>query len=188
MLAFGHLLVNTLVSVALIVTRYSDKSLTYKGDSENTSSEHSELQKTESDQLIEKVPGWDQKRCGLFVSFVILSISAVGFLTALDITHKLGYLIAFGGLSLAAFGVLAYFGLSVKSTAKSSGSFRVPFVPFIPGLSIFINFCIMSQLEWPTWVFSGSWTIVGLFVYFIYGMKHSKLEYEHLDNELDWRP
>ncbi|XP_076036477.1 cationic amino acid transporter 4 isoform X2 [Oratosquilla oratoria] len=53
-------------------------------------------------------------------------------------------------------------------------SFKVPLVPFVPLASIFFNMALMTHLNVLTWVRFVIWMILGLLVYFLYGMSHSK--------------
>ncbi|KAF5292813.1 hypothetical protein FQA39_LY13858 [Lamprigera yunnana] len=52
--------------------------------------------------------------------------------------------------------------------------FRVPLVPLIPTLSIFCNLEFMAHLNILTWLRFLVWMIVGLLVYFLYGIHYSK--------------
>ncbi|XP_077998122.1 high affinity cationic amino acid transporter 1-like [Glandiceps talaboti] len=52
-------------------------------------------------------------------------------------------------------------------------SFKVPLVPYIPVLSIFINVYLMLKLSVATWIRFGIWMVIGMFIYFFYGIKHS---------------
>ncbi|GFR07784.1 high affinity cationic amino acid transporter 1, partial [Trichonephila clavata] len=52
-------------------------------------------------------------------------------------------------------------------------SFKVPCVPFIPVLSIFVNFYLMLKLPPATWKRFLYWMIAGFIIYFGYGMWHS---------------
>lgn len=56
-----------------------------------------------------------------------------------------------------------------------SGGFICPFVPWLPMVSILINVYLLADLGVSTWLRVGIWLIIGLVVYFIYGMKHSLL-------------
>jgi len=54
-------------------------------------------------------------------------------------------------------------------------SFRCPLVPLVPLLGI--SFCAGLMLSLPriTWIRFVLWLIAGLFLYFFYGIKHSRL-------------
>ncbi|RLU25797.1 hypothetical protein DMN91_001957 [Ooceraea biroi] len=52
-------------------------------------------------------------------------------------------------------------------------SFSVPLVPFLPGLSIIINIYLMMMLDVMTWIRFAVWMVVGLSIYFLYGVWHS---------------
>jgi APA family basic amino acid/polyamine antiporter len=54
--------------------------------------------------------------------------------------------------------------------------FRTPFVPAVPILGILSALYLMFNLPLITWVVMISWLIVGLFIYFGYSVKHSKVQ------------
>ncbi|KAA0200807.1 Cationic amino acid transporter [Fasciolopsis buskii] len=56
---------------------------------------------------------------------------------------------------------------------KAFDSFKVPFVPFIPCLCIFLNFCLIVKLSPMTWIRFVIWLLIGLMIYFAYGWRHS---------------
>ncbi|XP_029115545.1 cationic amino acid transporter 4 [Scleropages formosus] len=62
----------------------------------------------------------------------------------------------------------------VHEQQRSTKTFQVPLVPFIPGASILLNVFLMLKLSPLTWVRFTIWLAAGLLVYFGYGMWHSK--------------
>jgi APA family basic amino acid/polyamine antiporter len=54
-------------------------------------------------------------------------------------------------------------------------AFRTPFVPYVPILSILFCFVLMMSLPVVTWIRFVVWLVIGLAIYFFYGVKHSTL-------------
>ena len=56
--------------------------------------------------------------------------------------------------------------------------FRAPWVPLTPILAIISCLYLMLQLPWVTWVRFGLWLAAGMVIYFLYGIRHSRLARE----------
>ncbi|XP_056140402.1 high affinity cationic amino acid transporter 1 [Lampris incognitus] len=57
--------------------------------------------------------------------------------------------------------------------SKAKLSFKVPLLPFIPVISMFVNVYLMMQLDRGTWIRFAVWMAIGFVIYFCYGIHHS---------------
>ncbi|KAM9729234.1 high affinity cationic amino acid transporter 1 isoform 1-T3 [Menidia menidia] len=57
--------------------------------------------------------------------------------------------------------------------SKTKLSFKVPLLPFLPVISMFVNVYLMMQLDRGTWIRFSIWMAIGLVIYFLYGIHHS---------------
>jgi APA family basic amino acid/polyamine antiporter len=62
-----------------------------------------------------------------------------------------------------------------KSRPDLQRPFKTPWVPVVPILGAVICFLQMASLPVSTWLRLIIWMAIGFFIYFFYGIKHSKL-------------
>src|SRR5256885_660280 len=101
---------------------------------------------------------------GIFVA-VVAAVVDIGSLA--DLTN-IGTLFAF---------ILVCLGVNVlrKSAPQRPRPFRAPFVPVFPILGVILCFILMLSLPLETWIRFFVWLVIGLAIYFLYGVRHSKL-------------
>jgi APA family basic amino acid/polyamine antiporter len=97
---------------------------------------------------------------GLFAAFIPEDV--VGDMTSI------GTLFAF---ILVSIGVWV---MRVKEPALPR-QFRVPLVPLVSTMGVLVCGWMILGLGWTNWTRLGVWLVIGLAVYFAYGVKHSKL-------------
>ncbi|MFB7437286.1 amino acid permease [Streptomyces mirabilis] len=104
----------------------------------------------------------------VIVSAFIAVLAALVPLGALADATSIGTLFAFMLVNLAVV-------LLRRRSPEAPRSFRVPFSPVTPILGV--GFCIymLFSLGPDTWAAFGGWMAVGLVIYWLYGIKHSKL-------------
>jgi APA family basic amino acid/polyamine antiporter len=85
-----------------------------------------------------------------------------------------GELVSMG--TLFAF-VLVCIGVMImrKTEPTAARPFKTPLVPLVPILGILVCLAMMVSLPGLTWLNMFAWMIIGLFVYFLYSAKNSKL-------------
>ncbi len=103
---------------------------------------------------------------GVIVGGVAM-ITDIGSLS--DLTN-IGTLFAF---------VLVCLGVLVlrKTDPNRRRPFRVPFVPLFPILGVLFCIALMLSLPIETWLRFVGWLAIGLVIYFLYSMRHSRLQH-----------
>ncbi|XP_024945499.1 cationic amino acid transporter 2 isoform X2 [Cephus cinctus] len=70
--------------------------------------------------------------------------------------------------------------INLQPVSGKKLSFSVPLVPFLPALSILINIYLMMMLDVMTWIRFVVWMVIGLTIYFFYGIWHSNLRKKNM--------
>jgi basic amino acid/polyamine antiporter, APA family len=109
-----------------------------------------------------------------YISTIVVGVfvAAVAALTPIDVLDKLvsiGTLLAFV-IVCAGVWILRRRGTDVPR------AFVTPWVPFTPIMGIAISLLMMFSLGRDTWARLIIWLIIGLFIYFFYSRKHSKVQ------------
>jgi len=74
--------------------------------------------------------------------------------------------------------VLVCIGVMIlrKKSPEVPRPFRTPWVPVVPVLGSLICLAMIAGLGIDNWIRLGVWLIIGMFVYFGYSRKHSKVQ------------
>jgi APA family basic amino acid/polyamine antiporter len=87
----------------------------------------------------------------------------------------LGELVSLG--TLLAFTIVSIGVVVMRSRhPEMPRPFRTPLVPVVPILGVIVSLSLMFSLDAPAWIGFGSWLILGLFIYFGYSRRHSKVQ------------
>ncbi|XP_026213629.1 cationic amino acid transporter 2-like [Anabas testudineus] len=170
MMSIGTLFAYTLVAICILILRYqADPSEEKDQQTEEVNSKFSFLKPPSS-------PNSSTSR-----TVTILTIASVACVVALCIilTQALDAVARMEAWSLVlicvfAFALLLIAGLIYRYPQNpTKASFMVPFVPALPLVSTLINGYLMVQLGGDTWIRYAVWMLVGLLIYFGYGIRNS---------------
>lgn len=70
--------------------------------------------------------------------------------------------------------ILILFVISRQPVSGIKLFFKVPMVPWLPGVSILINIYLMMRLNSATWIRFSIWIVIGLVIYFTYSIRNSE--------------
>ncbi|XP_029206695.2 cationic amino acid transporter 2-like isoform X2 [Acropora millepora] len=184
MLSIGTLMAYTVVAVCVIVLRYSTQTV---GLSKQEISEAGEDNQTngkersrEDSPLLEGRQTREPSETTASLALIAIVASSIGFVV-------LGALITWGlhHLSMAKWwAVLLLVVISfllIGTTVlllwlpqnKTPLPFMVPGVPVLPLLTVFVDTFLMLSLSYLTWIRFSVWMVIGLSIYFFYGLRNS---------------
>lgn len=108
---------------------------------------------------------------GLIATYVAMCfISAMGYVRGLSMFVP----IVFSALALLTFVGLCIFHFRCKKQ-NIPDTFKCPLVPLVPCVGIAINSYMLAGLEATAWIRLVVWLVIGLLVYFFYGIRYSKM-------------
>ncbi|XP_048365076.1 cationic amino acid transporter 2 isoform X2 [Sphaerodactylus townsendi] len=194
MMSIGTLLAYSLVAACVLILRYQP-SLNYEQPKYSTEKEAlagSERESTASESQMSILEGHrfslltlinpsslPTEHSATMVSFLVSLLGVVICGLSILITYGINFLANLEPWSiglLAALVVLfaiVIFAIWRQPQSQQKVAFMVPFLPFLPSLSILVNVYLMVQLSGETWVRFSIWMAFGFFIYFAYGIRHS---------------
>ncbi|XP_015248920.1 PREDICTED: high affinity cationic amino acid transporter 1 [Cyprinodon variegatus] len=170
MMSTGTLFAYTLVAICVLILRYQPEL-----------SEDSSLGKAEPFTIggvlcppSQATPRTSKNITILTVAIVLVTVVlSILISEGIDSLQRLQWwtLICASVFVLILFIIILLMWRQPRSMAKAA--FMVPFVPWLPAFSTFVNVYLMVQLESDTWIRYAVWMAVGLIIYFCYGAQHS---------------
>ncbi|XP_032230455.1 high affinity cationic amino acid transporter 1 [Nematostella vectensis] len=211
MLSIGTLLAYTLVAISVLLLRFQPGVESVVSDVEISSSEKSyrviccrpkteqpaieykplsasNLEKDIEDEKKEnQQPEPDKRTSQIATTAVVLIICSLTGLCALLVGawEALTSGNAWAVFTACFMGILFIFAVMVMMLQPRNHAtfpFTVPMIPFIPIASLTVNLFLLLKLSHWTWVRFGIWMVIGMSIYFFYGIRHSV---ESLPNEND---
>ncbi|XP_060564998.1 cationic amino acid transporter 2-like [Ruditapes philippinarum] len=191
MMSIGTLLAYTLVAVSVLLLRYRVHGI---GEKEQSTDSYTltngtifstafNFRNENPSKITEKVSAY---------AVTIFSILTVGLSIFLkfaedDLSHGKPWAI----FITAVFTIvmpLILISLACQPQNKTKVSFKVPLLPFLPGISIFVNIFLMLRLPTATWIRFAVWMAIGFIIYFCYGLRNSNqgLRKSETDNFPDY--
>uniref|UniRef100_A0A8C6LKG9 Solute carrier family 7 member 1 n=1 Tax=Nothobranchius furzeri TaxID=105023 RepID=A0A8C6LKG9_NOTFU len=189
LMSIGTLLAYTLVAACVLVLRYQPEQLSVAYEMANTQDEPDNTE-SYSEGISDILPQSEEELN--IRNLIIPPVSEPSPLTGRVVnvcTSILGDLVCVfsvvavkGGTaswSVSVLGVLFVasliltFIISRQPQSRAKLAFKVPLLPFIPIISMFVNVYLMMQLDKGTWMRFGVWMILGFFIYFGYGIRNS---------------
>lgn len=189
LMSIGTLLAYTLVAACVLVLRYQPEQLssTYEMANTQDEAEISELYNEGNSDILPQPD--DQFTLKNLLSPSNTEPSPLSGFTVNICTSILGVLVCVfsvvavqGGLAPWSLGVLCVilvicgvitFIVWRQPESKAKLAFKVPLLPFIPVISMFINVYLMMQLDKGTWMRFAIWMALGFLIYFGYGIRNS---------------
>ncbi|XP_049289520.1 cationic amino acid transporter 2-like [Anopheles funestus] len=172
MMSIGTLLAYTIVAVSVLVLRYEQNTNFIVSTQTKSSTVVKQLFNLTCLTVPSSLSSDIVKVCVLIYAIAISVISSI-------LVHAQAHLNSYNPLictllaAMAIIAILLTLIISCQPTEERQLTFRVPFVPFVPLISIFVNVYLMFQLDAATWVRFLVWLLVGFIIYFSYGIRHS---------------
>ncbi|XP_049447652.1 high affinity cationic amino acid transporter 1 isoform X2 [Epinephelus fuscoguttatus] len=189
LMSIGTLLAYTLVAACVLVLRYQPEQPSLVYQMANTQDE-GELSDGISVPSMGMLPGMEEKFSVKTLLFPDNSEPSTlsGFSVNICASVLGALILAFSVLAVqggtAVWNVIALsvifmvcllltFIIWRQPESKTKLSFKVPLLPFIPVISMFVNVYLMMQLDRGTWIRFSVWMALGFVIYFCYGIHHS---------------
>ncbi|KYM76403.1 High affinity cationic amino acid transporter 1 [Atta colombica] len=177
MMSIGTLLAYTIVAICVLILRYQK---------EENSSNVSVILPTSNYQLtpvniFKELFNLQNRKEPTELSNKIANIGSIVICIITFLISNMGAHLLAGNMvisvTLSVLAIVLFLNLAAigrQPVQRIELSFKVPLVPLIPCLSIFINTYLMLQLDIFTWIRFATWLLIGFCIYGFYGIVHSE--------------
>ncbi|XP_044308687.1 cationic amino acid transporter 3 [Varanus komodoensis] len=197
LMSIGTLLAYSLVAVSVLILRYQPEVFTAPKDLEMLEVNGSEEEKVimnpstgESQTVLEEKFSWKRlvwpsgnaPSCVsgriVYISSTVLCVTTAVLCGILAqegkalLDNSVGWITACVLLLVVLLGATAVIWRQPES--KTHLTFKVPGLPLLPLISIFVNVYLMMQMNAGTWARFAVWMAIGFAIYFGYGIRHSE--------------
>ncbi|XP_033097884.1 cationic amino acid transporter 4-like [Anneissia japonica] len=178
-LSIGTLMAYAIVAAAVIIIRYQpatgntmDKESALNSSAPVKRDRYGTLKDPFKDlPIIKGLPPGRAVYICYFASVVFQFLSMAIAIKMSDFFGKWWTLIL--ATTLGFFAILTFIPVPLHHQNQDRTTFKVPFVPYFPALSVFLNIVLMMNLELLTWIRFFIWITIGLIIYVLYGYHHS---------------
>uniref|UniRef100_H3BCV5 Cationic amino acid transporter 2 n=1 Tax=Latimeria chalumnae TaxID=7897 RepID=H3BCV5_LATCH len=176
MMSIGTLLAYTLVAACILIIRYQPEACYF--DSQDL--QNAEISEDAFNfRSLMTPPAFPTEQSSMLASCCVGLLAFLDCVLSVVLTQALHSILSGEVWSILCVAVLlTVTGITIfiiwrQPQSQSKASFMVPCLPLLPVFSIFVNVYLMVQLSADTWVRYTVWMVIGFFIYFGYGMRHS---------------
>ncbi|XP_034935920.1 cationic amino acid transporter 2-like isoform X2 [Chelonus insularis] len=179
MMSIGTLLAYSIVAACVLILRYEEsEAFEKKCDKDPRTFKFIAMQLINANNLVMSTKLTSQIVSWLVFYYVLFCIGITGIVAVYGEEMikgstwtswvAIGFVVVFGLLL-----ILTLIFIYCQPVSDRKLTFSVPLVPFLPALSILINIYLMMMLDGMTWIQFAVWMIIGLIIYFFYGIWNS---------------
>lgn len=170
MMSLGTLMAYTIVAACVVLLRYQNDDTSYI---EKVPATSSQIFRQIFNLNLLKRPNHLSSNIVKFYLFMFALFTPVCCIL-IDTSRNSQHWFVYTGLSVSWVALLIAMLIIVRQPKNQCDlSIKVPGVPLLPLISIFINIYLMCQLDYKTWIRFFTWMIIGYSIYFTYGVRQS---------------
>lgn len=159
----------TIVAVCILVLRYQDDDSSYINKTPTTLSQI--IRQIFNLNFLKRPNSLSSNITNMTV--VLFSLSTAIFCLLIDANWEVFSPIHICLMVVGVIMIIFFVVIARQPKFNCDLSFKVPAVPFLPMLSIFMNLYLMFQLDINTWIRFAIWITIGYIIYFTYGIRQS---------------